>query len=176
MGFPYEAVAPDFDEIEPPGVEPIECARRFARGKAEAVARARPGALVIGADQALDLDGQMLRKPRDLGEAAEQLHQLAGRWHRLHSAVALAGPPGVRVEVATIELKTRSLSREQARRYAALDQPHGSVGGYTYERHGFLLFDEVRGSDDSAIVGLPLWLLARMLRDAGLDALSAQPQ
>jgi predicted house-cleaning NTP pyrophosphatase (Maf/HAM1 superfamily) len=47
------------------------------------------------------------------------------------------------------------------------DQPHGSVGGYVYERSGFLLFDEVRGSDDSAIVGLPLWLLGRLLREAG---------
>lgn len=171
MGLPYESVAPDFDEVEPPGVAPEACARLFARGKAGAVAALRPGALVIGADQALDLDGQMLRKPRDLGEAAGQLLQLSGRWHRLHSAVAVVGPGGVSEGVATIELKMRALTAEQARRYVELDQPHGCVGGYTYEQRGFALFDEVKGSDDGAIVGLPLWLLARLLRQQGVDSL-----
>jgi len=168
IGIPYEAVAPDFEEIEPPGVDPVGCARAFAEGKARAVAANRPEALVIGADQVLEFEGRLLRKPGTLEEAAGQLHALAGRWHRLHSAVALVGPGGaLREGVATVELKVRALSAEEARRYVERDQPHGSVGGYVYERSGFLLFDEVRGSDDSAIVGLPLWLLGRLLREAG---------
>lgn len=174
LGLPYEAVAPDYDEIEPPGLSPVDCAILFAREKAAEVARRRPGDLVVGADQALEFEGRLLRKPRDLDESAEQLLSLAGRWHRLHTAVALAGPaPGAMAEgLTTTELKVRPLTREQALRYAALDSPIGSVGGYTYEQHGTWLFDEVRGSDDSAIVGLPLWLLGRMLRDAGLDPLA----
>ena len=173
LGLPYEAVAPDFDEIEPPGMSPIDCTVLFARGKAAEVARRRPGALVVGADQALECDGRLLRKPCDLAESADQLLSLAGRWHRLHTAIALAGPgPDTLVEaLTTTELKVRPLTLEQARRYAALDSPIGSVGGYVYEQHGVWLFDEVRGSDDSAIVGLPLWLLARLLRQAGLDPL-----
>lgn len=168
MEIPYEAIAPAFEELERPGETPLECARRFALGKAQAVAQGRPDAVVIGADQALDFGGRMLRKPETLEEATEQLWSLSGRWHALHSAIALVGPEAkVQIEVATTELKVRTLSRDDARRYVERDQPLGSVGGYVYEVRGFLLFDEVKGSDDSAIVGMPLWLLARMLRAAG---------
>lgn len=170
MEIHYETMAPDFEEIEEPGVAPLACARAFAEGKARAVAARRPEALVIGADQALEFEGRLLRKPETLGEAAEQLLSLAGRWHRLHSAVALVGPGGaLREGVVTVELKVRALSAGEAQRYVERDEPHGSVGGYVYERRGFTLFDEVRGSDDSAIVGLPLWLLARLLREAGVE-------
>lgn len=173
MGVPYECEAPDFDEVAPQGVDPPSCAALFARGKALAVAARRPGDLVIGADQTLECDGASLRKPRDLDEATAQLLSLSGRWHRLHSAVALAGPAGqVREGLATVELRMRPLSPAQAARYVALDRPEGCVGGYTFEQRGFALFDEVRGADDSTIVGMPLWLLARLLRDAGVDTLS----
>lgn len=174
MGLPYEAVAPDFDEITVPGLSPLATASLFAREKALAVARLRPDALVLGGDQTVDLEGRMLRKPHDLDEAAGQLLQLAGRWHHLHSAVAVVGPTPdvVREAVVTVSLRMRALTPEQARRYVAADQPHGSAGGYLYELRGFLLFDEVRGSDDSAIVGLPLGALGRLLRDAGVDPLA----
>ncbi|MDW8250658.1 MAG: nucleoside triphosphate pyrophosphatase [Myxococcales bacterium] len=167
MGIPYEVIAPSFEEVEPSGGDPVSCARLFAEGKARLVAGTRPEALVIGADQTLEFEGRMLRKPGTLEEAAEQLFGLAGRWHRLHSAVAVVEPGGtLREGVATVELKMRKLSSEEVRRYVEQDQPYGSVGGYVYERRGFLLFDEVRGSDDSAIIGLPLWLLGRLLREA----------
>ncbi len=173
LGLAYEAIAPDYDEIEPPGMAPLDCAILFARGKAEEVARRHPRSLVIGADQALEFDGRLLRKPHTLAEAADQLMMLSGHWHRLHTAVTLVGPePGTVTEaLTTTELKIRPLTRAQAEHYASLDQPIGSVGGYTYEQRGVWLFDEVRGSDDSAIVGLPLWLVARLLREAGLDPL-----
>ncbi|MCU0659936.1 MAG: Maf family protein [Polyangiaceae bacterium] len=177
MGVPYTCEASGFEEVEPPGMAPEPCARHFAEEKALVVARRHPEAVVIGGDQTLDLDGKMLRKPETLEEAAAQLLQLAGRWHRLHAAVAVAGPGGrLRSEVATVDLKMRSLSAEEARAYAEQDRPLGSVGGYIYEGRGFLLFEEVRGSDDSAIVGLPLWLLGRMLREAGVAGLGGPGQ
>ncbi|WP_437279509.1 Maf family protein [Sorangium sp. So ce375] len=185
LGLAYEAVAPAFDEIAPEGVSPLACARLFAEGKAQSLARARQGALIIGADQALELDGELLRKPASLDEAAEQLGRLAGRVHALHTAVAVHAPPGVTLaplvaggprtlaEIVTVELRVRPLDRAQIRRYVELDRPIGSAGGYLFEKHGPWLFDDVRHADEAAIVGLPLVPLCRLLRRFGVDLLGA---
>ena len=173
LGYPYMVETPAFEEVAPPGLDPLPVAALFAREKARSVASRHPGSLIIGADQTLDLDGAMLRKPHDLAESCQQLLALAGRSHRLHSAIALLGPgpDELREVVVSVTLTMRPLTVAQARRYVSLDQPAGSVGGYLYERWGYLLFDEVAGADDTAIVGLPLFALARLLRAAGMDPL-----
>ncbi|WP_433933139.1 nucleoside triphosphate pyrophosphatase [Sorangium cellulosum] len=183
LGLAYEAVAPAFDEIAPEGLPPAACARLFAEGKALSLAPARPDALIIGADQALELDGELLRKPATLDEAADQLGRLAGRVHALHTAVAVHAPPGVppapgverglMTEIATVELRVRPLGRAQIRRYIELDRPIGSAGGYLFEKRGPWLFDDVRHADETAIVGLPLVPLCRLLRRFGVDPLDA---
>ncbi|KYF68756.1 hypothetical protein BE15_43835 [Sorangium cellulosum] len=182
LGLAYEALAPAFDEIAPGGLPPAACARLFAEGKALSLAPARQDALIIGADQALELDGELLRKPATLDEAADQLGRLAGRVHALHTAVAVHAPPGVPpapgdqrtlTEVATVELRVRPLGRAQIRRYVELDRPIGSAGGYLFERRGPWLFDDVRHADETAIVGLPLVPLCRLLRRFGVDPLDA---
>lgn len=176
LGIPYEAVAPEFDEIAEEGLSPRACALAFAEGKARSLARRFPDAVIIGADQALDLGGELLRKPATLDEAAAQLERLAGRAHALHAAVALhapGGPGGPRTvsEAVTVELRVRPLDEAQIRRYVALDRPIGSAGGYLFEKHGPWLFDEVRNADETAIVGLPLVPLCRLLRRFGIDLL-----
>ncbi|WP_044987478.1 Maf family protein [Sorangium cellulosum] len=180
LGLAYEAARPAFDEIAPEGLPPVACARAFAEGKALSLAAAHEGALLIGADQALDLDGELLRKPASLDEAADQLGRLAGRVHALHTAVAVHAPPGLPLapgeprtlaEVVTVELRVRPLDRAQIRRYVALDRPIGSAGGYLFEKHGPWLFDDVRHADETAIVGLPLVPLCRLLRRFGVDPL-----
>ncbi|WP_437623555.1 Maf family protein [Sorangium sp. So ce1151] len=182
LGLAYEAVAPVFDEVAPEGMPPAACARLFAEGKALSLAPARHGALIIGADQALDLDGELLRKPATLDEAADQLARLAGRAHALHTAVAVHAPPGLPLapdaprtltEIVTVELRVRPLAREQIRRYVELDRPIGSAGGYLFEKHGPWLFDDVRHADETAIVGLPLVPLCGLLRRFGVDPLDA---
>jgi septum formation protein len=172
LGLAYEVASPPYDEIAPEGMSPIDCAKLFATGKARSVLALRPGCLVIGADQALAFEGAMLRKPDGPVEACAQLLSLAGKEHQLHSAVALCGPGGeVRVRVATVTLAMRALTPAQAARYVEVDEPAGSVGGYLYEKRGVSLFESVRGSDDSAIVGLPLVELCALLREAGVSSL-----
>jgi septum formation protein len=129
--------------------------------------------VIIGADQALDLDGEMLRKPATMDEAAAQLARLSGRVHALHTAVAVHVSDEGRTltEVVTVELRMRELGPSQIQRYLGRDSPIGSVGGYLFERHGAWLFDEVRGVDETAIVGLPLLPLCRLLRGVGVDLL-----
>ncbi len=173
LGVAFEAARPDFDE-EAASAEgaPAEVARRFAEGKARSVRR--PGALVIGADQTAELDGVSLPKPLTMDAVAAQLRQLAGRTHTLHSAVAVYDVDTDRMEadVAHVELTMRPLSEAQIAAYLSVDHPVGSVGGYLYEGVGVCLFDDVRGADDSAIVGLPLVVTARLLRRFGVDPLA----
>jgi septum formation protein len=173
LRLPFETARPDFDE-ETASTEgaPADVARRFAEGKARSVRR--PAALVVGADQTAEIDGESLAKPLTLDAVAAQLRRLAGRTHTLHSAVAVYDVDADRVEVdvADVELTMRPLTEAQIAAYLAVDHPVGSVGGYLYEGVGVALFDEVRGADDSAIVGLPLVVTARLLRRFGVDPLS----
>jgi septum formation protein len=172
IGLVHDAVAPDFDEDHPPPLAPPEIARAFAIGKAVSVV-VNGEALVIGADQVLEHRGELLRKPGTLDEAAAQLERLAGDAHFLHTAVAVRDAASGRVEseLVTVRLVVRRLDRDAIRRYVERDRPVGCVGGYTFEGLGACLFESVGGGDDSAIVGLPLLALTRLLLGFGVDPL-----
>jgi 7-methyl-GTP pyrophosphatase len=174
LGLDYLARAHLFDEDTPPeGLTPPEVAAAFSAGKARSLAGEFPDALIVGSDQILEHRGRILRKPADLAAAAVQLHSLAGDTHLLHTAAAVYSPAEDRLEegAARVELTLRPLTLEQCQRYVERDQPHGSVGGYAFEGLGVALFERVSGADESAIVGLPLLVLCRLLRAYGVDPL-----
>lgn len=175
LGLPFEAARPDFEEVGLEHLSPIEIAAAYAHGKARSLAAryADAGALLIGADQVPEVDGVVLRKTASPAECEAQLALLSGREHRLHSAVALVDAITGRAEIAvtTVHLTMRLLSAAQIARYVAADAPVGSAGGYLYEGRGAALFEDVRGQDDSAIVGLPLLAVASLLRRFGVDPL-----
>src|SRR5690606_35606402 len=136
--------------------------------KAQAV-EAPAGALVIGADQTLDLDGRLFDKAESLAEARTRLRELRGRSHQLHAAVvAVRGRQPVWRQTATATLTTRDFSDAFLGRYLAMDgdQLLGSVGCYRLEGPGAQLFDTVEG-DYFAILGLPLLGLLELLRREG---------
>lgn len=173
LGLSYEVMAPNFEENPPPGGEPREIARSFAEGKARSI-QANVGQWVIGCDQVAEMNGLILNKATALDECRTQLSRLSGNTHSLHSAVALWSPSENRLleETVTVKLKMRSLDPAIVDRYVELDKPIGSAGGYFFEGRGIGLFEEVSGGDDSAIVGLPLMSLCRLLRQAGLEPFS----
>ena len=167
-GLPFTCVAPDVDESAPRGAAPRSLARTLALKKAQAVSARFPSALVIGSDQAVDLAGKLLRKPRSRAEARRQLTAMAGRSHLLHTAVALArGEPKLsRVQTESVRLTFRELSRSEIESYLDTGEWEGCAGGYRIEGEGIKLVRAVRG-DYHAIVGLPMLRLLRMLEDAG---------
>jgi septum formation protein len=176
LGLAHDAVAPSFDEsVLPEGLSPSEVARAFALGKARSL-EAGPRAIVIGADQVLEHDGAIVRKPTSLEEAAQQLERLSGSTHSLHSAIAVvdreAGTSAV--VLVTVRLSMARIARPLLERYVARARPIGSAGGYHYEAEGIALFESVEGGDDSAIVGLPLIPLVAMLRSCGVEPLAAE--
>ena len=167
---PYEAMSPDLDEDTIGGDSAEEIARSRARAKAERVASLRPDALVIGADQVVEVDGAILGKPGTDERAVAQLRQLTGRMHRLITAVALVGrgaPEGGESGIDVHRMTMRPLDDAEIRRYVAADAPAACAGSYKVESLGIALFERIEGDDWTAIVGLPLMMVCSMLRRAG---------
>jgi septum formation protein len=156
------------DALEAVGAAPRDVADALAEAKALKVSVRNPGALVIGADQVLDLDGEILAKANTPEELRAQLARLAGRRHRLYSATVAAedGEPLWR-HVGEARLHVRSASDGWLDDYVARnwEDVRGSVGGYLIEGEGVRLFDRVEG-DTFIVQGLPLlpllsWLTLR---------------
>jgi septum formation protein len=141
-------------------------ARLLARAKAEAVASARPGHLVLGADQTLARGTMRFTKPTDRATAAEQLRSLRGRTHELHSALALVQDGKVLFDcVDSAKLTMRDFSDRFLDDYLDMagDAALSSVGGYQLEGIGIQLFECIEG-DYFTILGLPLLPLLAFLR------------
>src|SRR5918996_664558 len=81
LGVPFDAVAPRYEEHDPPGADPMQLVREHARGKARSVAAGAGARPVLGVDTAVVLDGEIYGKPRDAGDAERMLERLAGGTH-----------------------------------------------------------------------------------------------
>ena len=150
------------------GLAPAELALRLAAAKALAVSRRR-GGYVIGADQTLDLDGEVFHKAGDVETARRQLAALSGREHALRSAVVLAKDGAVLdAFVESAHLTVRPLDGKAIDRYLALigEEVLGRIGIYQVEGLGVHLFERIDG-DHSTILGLPLVPLLARLRARG---------
>ncbi|MBS2029609.1 MAG: septum formation protein Maf [Deltaproteobacteria bacterium] len=166
LGLPYRAQKPDFDEhfrLK----DPIDLSHELAWGKAKAVATLNPGALVIGSDQVCGFEGEIWGKPRDLDDAREKLQRLSGKTHQLYTAVALLGPKLERVEHDVVSLTMYALDPNELEGYLATREWEGCAGGYRVEERGMALFSKIDG-DLNSVRGLPMTLVVRMLRDAGV--------
>jgi septum formation protein len=152
------------------GAATAEAARTLARAKSATISARRPGALVIGADQILELDGLWYDKPPDLETARNQLLRLAGRAHRLVTAVSvrLAGAE-LWDTVDEAVLTMHPLDRSAIDAYLSEAGPGAlqSVGAYQLEALGVQLFERVEG-DFFTILGLPLLPLLGFLRGRGV--------
>ena len=172
LGVPYRALPHRCDERATAAgiVDPEQVARTLARAKAESLAPDHPTALVVASDQLVDLDGEILGKPGDPAGARAQLARLRARTHRLITAVALRHPDGHLDEALDIHRMTmRDLSDDEIARYVDRERPTDCAGSYKIESLGIALFDRIEGTDFTAIVGLPLATVARLLRAAGVQ-------
>lgn len=168
---PFRAISPEVDEraLERPDWSPAQTAVELARAKAAAVSFRFPEALVIGSDQVAEADGEILHKPGDFATACRQLRQLAGKSHRLLTAVCVRrGTEFFREGLDVAELHMRPLTDDEISRYVAADEPFDCAGSYRLESLGIALFAGISAADHTAIVGLPLLTLAGFLREGGI--------
>jgi septum formation protein len=153
-------------EAESSQLEPQMLATRLAAAKALSVAAARPGSTVIGADQVLAFDGELLHKPADMDAARAQLRHLRGATHHLHAGVALArGGELLWSHVASASLTLRRFTDGELDVVLAEEGPEvlASVGAYRLEGPSIRLFERIDG-DYFTILGLPLLPLLAALR------------
>jgi septum formation protein len=165
LGLAIEIVDSSYIEDPLPGLSALETALIHARGKA-AGAAARPG-LTIAADTVVDLDGNVLGKPRDDDEARSMLTALAGREHRVHTAFALREAGVVRhVEAVSTTVRFLPLDSAAIEAYVASGDPRDKAGAYGIQGFAATLVERVEG-DYFTVVGFPLAAFARALPALG---------
>jgi septum formation protein len=173
LGLPFTVAAPGVDEAALPGETPAATALRLSEAKARAVAAGRPEGLVIGSDQVAECDGEPVGKPGTHQAAAAQLQRLSGRTVTFHTGVALVNAATGRVQHDLVDVAStfRTLSAAEIEAYLAREQPYDCAGSVRSEALGIALFERIASDDPTALIGLPLIALARMLRAEGVDPL-----
>jgi septum formation protein len=168
-GIRFVAQAADVPEVPRPGEPPLEYARRLARDKARAVAHTRQigkGDLVVGADTIVVVDQQMLEKPADEADAARMLRMLSGRTHQVTTGVCLIGEGLEDVRSETTAVTFVTLSEAEIAMYVAHGEPMDKAGAYAIQGIASRWICRLEGCYFN-VVGLPVPLVYRMLKDSG---------
>jgi septum formation protein len=177
-GIPFTVQPADIDERPLAGEAPRDCAERLAREKALAVFQSQPTNYVLGADTIVVVDDAILGKPLDAGDAARMLRMLSGRTHAVITGVCLVGPvaSGQWPVVGETERQTMSettlvtmceMSDAEIRDYVATGEPMDKAGAYAIQGIASRWIPRIEG-DYSNVVGLPMALVYRMLRERGV--------
>lgn len=174
LGLPFEVAAPGVDEAALPGERPAQTALRLAEAKARAVAARYGDALVIGSDQVADCDGTPVGKPGGRQRAIAQLRRLSGRTVVFHTGVALfdARSGRCRSDLVDVASTFRVLDDADIAAYLDREAPWDCAGSVRSEGIGIALFERIASDDPTALVGLPLIAVARLLRAEGVDVLA----
>ncbi|MFM7506879.1 MAG: Maf family protein [Rubrivivax sp.] len=182
IGMPFELLLPDADEdaealeATRAGESAADYVQRVTRAKLGA-ARARlrrrglPPAPVLCADTTVALGRRILGKPADAAEARRMLHALAGRTHRVHTAVALHDGRRTHAALSTSHVRVAPLGAADIDAYVAGGEPFGKAGAYGIQGAFAAFVAHIAGSH-SGIMGLPLFETATLLRAAGVQPAS----
>ncbi len=166
----FECYSPDIDESHYPGEKAEAYVCRLAQQKAEAAGKQFPQAVVIGSDQCAIINGEILGKPGSHENALRQLRNAQGKTVVFHTGVCVLSEGNGFCEVDDIpyEVDFRHLKDSQLEHYLQVEQPYQCAGSFKSEGYGVCLFDQMRGDDPTALIGLPLIRLVQMLENAGV--------
>jgi len=166
---PFAGLDPGLDEqpFKEKISDPEELTATLAYEKAFIIHNLNPEAVVIGGDQVSLFENSILGKPGNNENAFAQLKLLQGKTHHLVTAVCLIGPNGREAFIDKTTLKMRALTDREISSYIEMDNPLDCAGSYKIEKLGISLFDSIDTEDHTAIVGLPLMKLSKVLRGFG---------
>jgi len=178
-GIPFVVQPTDIPEVPEDREVPRTFAERMAREKALAVFRQWPNDFVLGADTIVVVDAEILGKPRDAAHAARMLRLLSGRRHQVTTGVCLVGqelrPEKRKLETgfkdvrsATTLVTMEVLSDEDIRSYVSTGEPMDKAGAYAIQGRASRWISRIEG-DYFNVVGLPMSLVYKMLREHGMD-------
>lgn len=170
FGLPFETARPEIDETPLSGESPPATANRLALAKAQAVAQNHADALIIGSDQVAHFDDEVFGKPGTVERAIAQLQHMRGKSIVFHTALALINTRSGAVHTDNVPTRVlfRDLSDAEIVRYVNKERPLDCAGSAKSEGLGIALLESLSGDDPTALVGLPLIALARMLRAEGV--------
>ena len=143
------------------------CAERLAREKAQAIGQKRPNDAVLGADTVVVIDHLILNKPSDASDAARMLRLLSGRTHQVVTGVCLVARGQCEVTSETTSVTMSEISEQEIAAYVATGEPMDKAGAYAIQGIASRWIPRIEG-DYSNVVGLPIALVYKMLRQAGL--------
>jgi septum formation protein len=167
-GIEFEVRAAAVDESVLPGESPDAHVRRLAEAKALAALAAADGRPVLAADTVVVVGETILGKPANEADAARMLRMLSGRTHEVLTGVCLAAGRGSRAtEVARTTVEVAPLGEDEIAGYIATGEPADKAGAYAIQGVASRFVTRIDGSY-SNVVGLPVALVWRMCREAGL--------
>lgn len=175
LRLPFDVHAPLVDEAALPDEVPAALALRLALAKAREVAARFPAAVVIGSDQVADHAGRAVGKPGTHERATEQLRAMSGHSVVFQTAVAVvrADTGYANAVLVPVTVRFRHLSDAEIEHYLRAEQPYDCAGSAKAEGLGIALLDSIESTDPTALVGLPLIQTCMLLREVGLNPLSA---
>ena len=170
MGLPYVPLDVAVDEARHEDESPEVFVVRLALEKARAGHQALASGVVnvLGADTVVVVDGEIMGKPGDEGEARTMLDRLSGRSHRVLTGVALVDGEREATRLSVNNVTLREISRDEMRRYWASGEPLDKAGAYAIQGRGAVFVTHLEGSY-SGVMGLPLYDTADLLDEFGLD-------
>jgi len=169
----FDTVSPEVDETAKNGELPEDLVTRLSQMKALAVAKNHPKALIIGSDQVAVLDGAVLGKPGNHEKATEQLLAASGKRVSFLTGLCLFDSRNdtLQISVVPFNVEFRQLSPAMIEAYLQHEKPYQCAGSFKSEGLGITLFERLDGDDPTALIGLPLIQLTRMLEKAGVSIL-----
>ena len=168
-GFTFTVMSSAIDETPIPGESAQDLVQRLADAKAELVAaRAVGPAIVIAADTAVLIDGEILGKPSTTDDASHMLTRLGGRVHSVLTGVTLIRLPDAerRSFVETTLVQFAPLSPEDLAHYLATEEPFDKAGAYAIQGRAGRYIPRIEGCYYN-VVGLPLARVCHALSELG---------
>ena len=144
---------------------------RLAKTKAESIVSKNDNSLIIAADQALQCDKKILGKPGNYNKAKEQLIFMSNRSLTFYTGLCLINTETKIIEEDVISFRVdfRKLTESEIKNYLVKEKPYDCAGSFKSEKLGISLLKKMNGDDPTALIGLPLIRLCKMLRNQGVD-------
>lgn len=173
IGVDFEVLPSDIDESVAPGEAPEHYVLRLARAKAQACVEAitlrrMPPLPVLAADTTVCADGEILGKPENDAQAAAMLRMMSGRWHSVHTGVAVALGDRVEVLLCSTQVEMKTLSETEIAAYIATGEPRDKAGAYGIQGLAGAFVSRIEGSF-TGVMGLPVFETAQLLGKFGLN-------
>lgn len=173
LQLPFQCHAPNVEELPKANEDASTMASRLAIAKAKSVAKHYADGLIIGSDQVACINGKKLGKPGDHKTAQSQLKEASGKIVMFYTGLCVVNAQNniVHQLVEPFAVKFKTLTDLQIERYLRKEQPYDCAGSFKCEGLGIVLFEELKGRDPNALVGLPLIGLCELFAKHQFDVL-----